>query len=320
MAIKLLCGIRRSRHGAPAAFDRQALPCSPAAPRRRFHVPVLQLLALLFAPGMGHASSDRIAALMADAAMYEHGEGVPRDAVQAADLYCRAAKLGAAQAQYALGWMVLNGRGVPRDEAAAWRLFSSAADQGHEQAARLAQAMPARPDTPLPACMVDEPPPPLRVDLDPDPWKQASYPAASAPVRRIVERLAPVYEVDPELAMAVIAVESGFRANAVSPKNAQGLMQLIPATAQRFRVADPLDPESNVRGGLAYLRQLLSMFDGDVRLVAAAYNAGEGAVLRHRGVPPYRETRDYVTRIARLYNLPTHRYRQAASSATRPVR
>jgi soluble lytic murein transglycosylase-like protein len=91
-------------------------------------------------------------------------------------------------------------------------------------------------------------------------------------------------------------------------------MQLIPATAQRFHVADPFDPESNVRGGLAYLRRLLALFDGDVQLVAAAYNAGEGAVLRHRGVPPYRETRDYVTRIARLYSLPVHRYYRSSSN------
>lgn len=261
-----------------------------------------------------------IAELIAEAARHEHGEGVPRDPVRAAALYCRAARLGAADAQYALGWMVANGRGVPRDDATAWRLFAAAAGQGHAEAARLAQALPPRPEAPLPACMApaDAPEPPRQVNLDPDPWQRPRYPAASAPVRRIVERLAPVYEVDPELAMAVISVESGFRADAVSSKNAQGLMQLIPATAQRFRVADPFDPESNVRGGLAYLRQLLALFDGDVRLVAAAYNAGAGAVLRHRGIPPYRETRDYVTRIERLYSLPIHRY-DSSAPATRAL-
>jgi soluble lytic murein transglycosylase-like protein len=118
--------------------------------------------------------------------------------------------------------------------------------------------------------------------------------------------LAPEYGVDPRLAMAVIAVESGFRANAVSPRNAQGLMQLIPATAQRFRVRNPFDPEANVRGGLAYLRWLLTRFHGDVQLVAAAYNAGEGAVERHGGVPPFRETQVYVQRIAALYRQAWH--------------
>jgi soluble lytic murein transglycosylase-like protein len=267
----------------------------------------IALLMLLAVTGTARAASDNTGALIAEAAMYEHGEGFPRDLPLAAALYCQAARLGAADAQYALGWMAANGRGMPRDDAAAWRLFSAAADQGHVQATELVQTLPPRPDASLPACMT--PDLPRQAALAPDPWPApADYPPASAPVRRIVERLAPTYEVDPELAMAVIAVESGFRANAVSPKNAQGLMQLIPATAQRFNVADPLDPESNVRGGLAYLRRLLALFNGDVRLVAAAYNAGEGAVLRHRGVPPYRETRDYVMRIARLYSLPVHRY------------
>lgn len=288
---------------------------------RRFttHLAPVLLLVPLAAAGVAAPSApstNDIAALIAEAARLEHGEGTPRNPARAAALYCQAARLGAADAQYALGWMVANGRGVPRDDATAWRLFSAAADQGHEQAARLAQALPPRLDAALPACMAPDSAadPPLQVDMDPDPWARPHYPAASAPVRSIVERLAPVYEVDPELAMAVIAVESGFRADAVSPKNAQGLMQLIPETAQRFQVADPFDPESNVRGGLAYLRQLLAQFDGDVRLVAAAYNAGEGAVLRHRGVPPYRETRDYVTRIARLYSLPVHRYYRSSSN------
>lgn len=276
---------------------------------RTCRLPLLPLL-LLAATGTAGAAGNDAAGLIAEAALYEHGEGMPRDLPLAASLYCQAARLGAADAQYALGWMVANGRGMPRDDAVAWRLFSAAADQGHVQATQLVQTLPPRPDAALPVCMTAAPPP--EANRAADPWKisanKVAYPAASAPVRRIVERLAPAYEVDPDLAMAVIAVESGFRANAVSPKNAQGLMQLIPATAQRFNVADPFDPESNVRGGLAYLRRLLALFNGEVRLVAAAYNAGEGAVLRHRGVPPYRETRDYVTRIARLYSLPFHRY------------
>lgn len=269
------------------------------------------LLLLLAMAGTASAAENDTTGLIAEAVRFEHGEGMPRDPAAAAALYCQAARLGSADAQYALGWMVANGRGVPRDDALAWRLFSAAAEQGHAQAERLVQTLPPHADVSLPACMVPDPPP-LQVDMDPDPWGGPDYPAASLPVRRIVERLAPVYEVDPDFAMAVIAVESGFRADAVSPKNAQGLMQLIPETAQRFRVADPFDPESNVRGGLAYLRQLLALFDGDVQLVAAAYNAGEGAVLRHRGIPPYRETRDYVTRIARLYSLPVHRYRSSS--------
>ena len=95
----------------------------------------------------------------------------------------------------------------------------------------------------------------------------------------------------------MIEVESNFDPNALSPKNAQGLMQLIPATAERFGVRDVWDPEQNLRGGMAYLRWLLGEFNGDVRLALAGYNAGEGAVREHGGIPPYPETQDYVTRI-----------------------
>ncbi|AVR94761.1 lytic transglycosylase [Pseudoduganella armeniaca] len=265
---------------------------------------VLLCMALAGTPAQAQTAAD----LIADAVRAEHGEGVPRDLPQAVALYCRAARLGAADAQYALGWMAANGRGMPRDDGAAWRLFALAAEQGHAQARHLLTLLPARQDAALPACLA---PPPAavpsaaaEVDLIPPP--EPAYPAGSVPVRRLVDRLAPEYGVDPRLAMAVIAVESGFRPNAVSPRNAQGLMQLIPATAQRFRVRNTFDPEANLRGGLAYLRWLLMRFNGDVQLVAAAYNAGEGAVERHGGVPPYRETQVYVQRIAALYRQAWH--------------
>jgi soluble lytic murein transglycosylase-like protein len=97
--------------------------------------------------------------------------------------------------------------------------------------------------------------------------------------------------------LAIIATESNFDPLALSPKKAQGLMQLIPDTAARFNVRDPLDPAQNIRGGMAYLRWLMAYFEGDIALVAAAYNAGERAVERYLGVPPYAETRNYVRRI-----------------------
>ena len=114
---------------------------------------------------------------------------------------------------------------------------------------------------------------------------------------RYVQLVAPEFQLQPHLVLAFIATESNFDANAVSPKNAQGLMQLIPETAARFGVRRIMDPTENIRGGMAYLRWLMARFQGDVVLVAAAYNAGEGAVERYLGVPPFTETRQYVWKI-----------------------
>jgi soluble lytic murein transglycosylase-like protein len=113
----------------------------------------------------------------------------------------------------------------------------------------------------------------------------------------LVRRTASQLDVEPELIHAVIRQESGYDPYAVSHKGAKGLMQLMPATAKRFGVKDVFDPAENVQGGVKYLRQLLDRYDGDRRLALAAYNAGEGAVDRFGGVPPYRETQDYVDRI-----------------------
>lgn len=108
------------------------------------------------------------------------------------------------------------------------------------------------------------------------------------------------YNVDLNLVRAIIQVESDFDNLARSSKGAMGLMQLMPATAQRFGVADPWNPRENIFGGVQYLRLLLDMFRGDIALVAAAYNAGENAVIRYNGVPPYRETRGYVGKVQAL--------------------
>ena len=120
-------------------------------------------------------------------------------------------------------------------------------------------------------------------------------------IRQIVDQLAPEYGLDPLLVYSVIAVESNFKTKAVSHANAQGLMQLIPATAKRFGVRNSFDPKQNVRGGMKYLRWLLKKFKGNVDHALAGYNAGEGAVMKYRGIPPYRETKAYVKKIRRIY-------------------
>ncbi|HSC36080.1 MAG TPA: transglycosylase SLT domain-containing protein [Thermodesulfobacteriota bacterium] len=110
--------------------------------------------------------------------------------------------------------------------------------------------------------------------------------------------------VDPYLVKAVIKTESNFDPNAVSPKNAQGIMQLIPGTADDYGVSDPFDAKDNMEGGVQYLKDLLEYFDGDMSLSLAAYNAGKGAVIKHGfTIPPYPETTDYIAKVLGYYKL-----------------
>jgi len=119
--------------------------------------------------------------------------------------------------------------------------------------------------------------------------------------REMVFTIASREGVDPALVEAIIAVESGFNPRAVSPKGAMGLMQLMPQTASRYGVSDPFNPRENLTGGIRYIRDLLRLFGGDLRKVLAAYNAGENAVLRYRGIPAYRETSEYVQKVLARY-------------------
>jgi len=107
----------------------------------------------------------------------------------------------------------------------------------------------------------------------------------------------------PALIHAVVRAESAYRSDAISSAGAVGLMQLMPATAERYGVSDREDPAQNLRGGTEYLRDLLEMFDNDLRLALAAYNAGENAVIRYGNkIPPYEETQGYVRKVIRFYN------------------
>ena len=298
--------------GAPNAMDTQlgaTLALAPlVAPR----------------PPAGPVVPSQVQRWRQEATALEHGEnGVPHDPARAATLYCRAAQHGDAESQFALAWMLTNSRGVERDEPAAAHLFAAAAEQGMPQAQRMARQL-GTPRGEPPSCL--RPPESdhasrlalaqaARAALATRPQTVAAAPAgprpvtahplfeeAPKPIAEFVRLVAPDYQVPGQLVLAVMAAESNFNPNAVSPKQAQGLMQLIPDTAVRFKVRNVLDPAQNIRGGMAYLRWLLAFFEGDVALALAGYNAGEGAVERYRGVPPYAETRAYVRKVMALLN------------------
>lgn len=241
----------------------------------------LILLAAVLGPvsgGAGGAADIQVADL---AVRYEHGEGVTLDRAKARSLYCFGALFGDADAIYGLAWMVANGRGMKRDDAVAAEWLGRGAQTGDIYAARLLAQLGNVQPAPDPFC-----PPP-----------------DSEPTRAVIEKwvriITPVYDLEPDWVLAVIEAESNFRVRARSPVGAQGLMQLMPATARRFDVEDAYQPLPNLLGGIRYLRWLLDHFDGDPTLALAGYNAGEGAVRRYQGVPPYRETQGYLRKILR---------------------
>ena len=116
-----------------------------------------------------------------------------------------------------------------------------------------------------------------------------------------IRQAAALYQIPEELVRAVIRVESGFDPRAVSRTNARGLMQLMPETAERMLVSDVFDPRQNIFGGVRYLRVLANLFNGDIELTLAGYNAGENAVIAHGGIPPFEETRQYVVKVLQFY-------------------
>jgi len=132
-------------------------------------------------------------------------------------------------------------------------------------------------------------------------FKKVRRAAARGRFNRFIQASAKQYSLDPELIEAVIKVESDFNPYAVSKKGAMGLMQLMPDTAEEMDVASPFEPEENIRGGSRYLKKLIDLFDGDLRLVLAAYNAGPNRVLAHNRIPRIDETEKYVKRVLREY-------------------
>lgn len=230
--------------------------------------------------------------LRESAIRYEHARGVKQDYAEAYRLYCRAASLGDARSAYSIGWMYFDARGLPlrADLALGW--FQRAAAAGDSYATRILKRFRGIKPADDSACPIER------------------RPRINNPNRKIIEawvkRIAPRYAIDPQLVLAVIQEESDFNPSALSPKNAQGLMQLIPATAQRFGVKDVWNPLENIRGGTAYLHWLMRHFTGNVKWVLAAYNAGEKTVEEYQGIPPFGETQNYVRRILAAYPKTVH--------------
>lgn len=200
-------------------------------------------------------------------------------------LNCIAVLQGDMEAAYHLGWMRFSGREVPADNALAAGWFRLAARHGDPHSQRI----------------LDDFLPSIQPAKDADcPLRQGKTDRDS--IAAWINVLAPAYGLDAKLLLALVEVESRFNPRARSPKDARGLMQLMPATARRFEVDDIWDPFENLRGGMAYLRWLMDRYEGDLDLSLAAYNAGEHVVNRYGGIPPYPETRHYVKTINRLYN------------------
>lgn len=165
----------------------------------------------------------------------------------------------------------------------------------------------------------DDTPPPVADPVVPTSAPPAPVATATAPLdlSQVVQEASSRYQLDPDFVSSVIKAESNFKAHAVSPKGAQGLMQLMPATAAQLGVEDPFDPRANVEAGTAHLSALLNQYHNDPVKALAAYNAGAHRVQQYHGVPPYRETRVYVSRIVRDFNAKKLAQKKAAQAAAK---
>ncbi|HSI24755.1 MAG TPA: transglycosylase SLT domain-containing protein [Methylotenera sp.] len=256
---------------------------------------------------------ERASVLVAD----EHSQ----DATwKAANLYCEAARYGSAEGLYRLGMLYAFGRGVPANRDYAANLFGLAAMHGHFEAQKMLETIEIKTDD-TPLCVLEAVAPeraPVSQYSDSQAIDDyvAKLPKNKRWVLDLVETISTWYKVDSRLVLSIITAESNFKTNAKSNADAHGLMQLIPATAERFNVKNAYNASQNIKGGVAYLRWLLSYFRGDVTLTVAAYNAGEGAVDKYKGVPPYKETRGYVKKVMGLYQTKRHDFDASITGAS----
>lgn len=225
----------------------------------------------------------------------QRGQQVERSGqiAQAIAHYCTAAKLGSPEAYYRIGRLL-----VRRNARQANAYLAMAMRLGNSQAARYYNNKVG--NAPLGNCGAGSGggAPFIRPDT---PFNMERYLARQTPAKQrlanLIRQAAQRHRVDPKLALAIAIAESNLDSGAISPKNAQGVMQLIPATQQRFGVTRPFDAEQNIRGAMTYLKWLEGQFGRDWVRISAAYNAGENAVTRYGGIPPYQETQEYVQRV-----------------------
>jgi Transglycosylase SLT domain len=233
---------------------------------------------------------------------------------KAADKFCQASRYGSAEGMYRLGLLYMLGMGVPENIEYASSLYGVAAMHGHFESQKMLETMPVRSEN-LPVCLMSEVAPERSFAQgfasDRSPAIEtyvASLPKDKKWLVNLAEKIAKWHQVDSRLVLSIISAESAFKNSALSPKNASGVMQLIPATAQRFNVKNVFNASQNIKGGVKYLRWLLSYFRGDVTLAVAAYNAGEHTVDRYKGVPPFKETKNYVKKVMSLYERKQHAF------------
>jgi hypothetical protein len=239
---------------------------------------------------------------------------------QAASLYCEASRFGSAEGIYRLGMLYAFGKGVPENKDYAANLFGIAARHGHFEAQKMLETIEIT-NNHTPQCVVaNVAPEKAQVIAKPHTPAIDAYIASLPKNKRwvvdLADKVATWYKVDSKLVLSIITAESNFHIAAESNKDAQGLMQLIPATAERFNVKDAYNASQNIKGGVKYLRWLLSYFRGDVTMAVAAYNAGEKTVDKYHGVPPYPETKAYVKKVMELYAQEQHAYDAGITNAS----
>ena len=267
---------------------------------RLFPVLLLIIAVAFTAPARAEplAEAPRVLAALEQGRAAETGKGVGKNLQLAIRLYCDAAAMGSPEGFSRIGRVLATAPGNMRNPGMANAYLAMAASLGNDEALQYYDPRHgnAEIEGDCPASVGMGPTDVAELGFDVDAYL-SKQPLAKQQIASLIRKVAAKNNMDPRFALAIAMAESNLDPTAVSPKNAQGLMQLIPATQERFGVTRPFDPEQNIKGALAYIRWLDKRFAGDWRLVADAYNAGEGAVDRHNGIPPYAETQQYVRRV-----------------------